>query len=144
MGYYTDFTLKIEVKKQEIRETQAAQDLLAFLRRAGFDTDEYTVGRMITENIQHFDLGEVDERDIIDRLKEISDYESWYDHDDEWKLSEVKWYDHKDHMKQLSKEYPDVTFILSGDGEEQGDVWREVWVNGSVKRQKAQLVFEDE
>lgn len=41
-----------------------------------------------------------------------------------------KWYDHDDDMLEYSKLYPDVTFILDGDGEESGDIWRTWYKNG--------------
>lgn len=145
MGYYTDFTLKMEIKKPDYRFTQAAKDITSFLVRAGFETNEHTVGRLIAENVKHFNLGGINESDVIKELTELSGYEGWYeDSEGEWILNEAKWYDREKHMKVLSKKYPEVTFALNGEGEEQGDVWREVWINGSVKRQQAKLVFEDE
>lgn len=37
--------------------------------------------------------------------------------------SEAKWYSHDEDMGMLAKAFPDVTFKLSGDGEESDDVW---------------------
>ena len=43
-----------------------------------------------------------------------------------------KWYEHNDDMKKVSKKHPDVVFILDGEGEESGDVWRKFYKNGKV------------
>lgn len=54
-----------------------------------------------------------------------------------------KWYDHEDHMNLLSAEFPDWTFVLNGEGEEQGDVWRKRFCNGEMtESKKARLVFD--
>ena len=48
-----------------------------------------------------------------------------------------KWYEHDEEMIELSKEYPDYLFVLDGDGEETGDVWREFYKNGKTYEWKA-------
>lgn len=45
-----------------------------------------------------------------------------------------KWYDHKKEMLEISKLYPDLVFVLDGDGEEAGDCWREFYKNGKTYR----------
>lgn len=35
-----------------------------------------------------------------------------------------KWYDHEEDVRDISKGYPDIGFILSGDGEEYDDKWK--------------------
>lgn len=37
----------------------------------------------------------------------------------------LKWYDHERDMRAFSGKYPKHLFTLDGEGEEQGDVWRE-------------------
>ena len=44
-----------------------------------------------------------------------------------------KWYEHETDLKRLSKKFPTVTFTLSGEGEEQGDVWRTIFRDGKHK-----------
>ena len=36
---------------------------------------------------------------------------------------EAKWYDWEKDMQKLTKIFPNITFVLTGDGEESGDVW---------------------
>lgn len=45
-----------------------------------------------------------------------------------------KWYEHAKDMLELSKTFPEYLFILDGDGEENGDAWREFYKNGRSYR----------
>lgn len=40
------------------------------------------------------------------------------DEDNEW-----KWYNWEKDIQTLAKKFPNITFILHGDGEESGDIW---------------------
>ena len=46
---------------------------------------------------------------------------------------EVKWYDCEADMREYSKKYPDLLFIIDGRGEESDDVWRHWYRNGAVQ-----------
>ena len=48
----------------------------------------------------------------------------------------IKWYDHHTDMLAHSTKYPDVTFTLSGEGEESGDIWRARYLGGRVIEEK--------
>ncbi|ASR77580.1 hypothetical protein SEA_PARADIDDLES_99 [Streptomyces phage Paradiddles] len=54
----------------------------------------------------------------------------------------LKWYDWEKDMKQLSREWPNVLFILEGDGEETGDLWKAWFRNGEMHKLEAKIVFE--
>lgn len=43
---------------------------------------------------------------------------------------EVKWYDHDKDIIALSKQFKDVLFTLSGEGEEAEDIWKKYFQNG--------------
>ena len=45
-------------------------------------------------------------------------------------LDSMKWYNYEEDMKSISKSFPTVVFILDGEGEENGDIWREFFMNG--------------
>ena len=55
---------------------------------------------------------------------------------------DAKWYSHIKDMLLLSKANPDVEFLTSGVGEEQGDIWEAKFINGRYKKIKAQIVME--
>jgi len=44
--------------------------------------------------------------------------------------SHCKWYDHDKDMLDLSLEFPGVTFILSGEGEDSDDQWKTKYKDG--------------
>lgn len=56
-------------------------------------------------------------------------------------LDECKWYEHEATMRALSKAFPLVTFILSGEGEEQPDMWKQRWKNGEVEYSRVLEVY---
>lgn len=43
---------------------------------------------------------------------------------------ETKWYDSHEEMLMLSKDFPEITFKVHGDGEEAGDSWDMYYRNG--------------
>lgn len=47
---------------------------------------------------------------------------------------EAKWYDFADDMIELSRRVPNATFMLYGQGELNGDQWREYFKNGQAER----------
>lgn len=53
-----------------------------------------------------------------------------------------KWYDHPTHMKNISIAYPDYTFVLEGEGEENGDIWIAFYYRGQEVRRKARVVLD--
>lgn len=77
-----------------------------------------------------------DREEIEETLNEISGYSIKFGWNDS-----CKWYDHEKHMKELSKIYADITFLLEGEGEESGDIWRKYFKNGKMQACKAEIVF---
>jgi len=53
----------------------------------------------------------------------------------------AKWYEHEEDMRKISEQIKDVLFLLEGEGEESGDVWKEYYLNGKMQRCQAELVF---
>jgi len=56
---------------------------------------------------------------------------------------EAKWYESDEDMKWLSTTYPEHLFMLEGEGEESGDLWRQYWRNGKCQHVSAEIVYED-
>lgn len=54
---------------------------------------------------------------------------------------ECKWYDHEQDMIRVSKDYPEVLFILRGEGEEAGDLWISYFKNGKYQRHEAIITY---
>lgn len=45
----------------------------------------------------------------------------------------VIWYEHDDDMMEMSRRYPELTFVLTGAGENPGDEWKKYYKNGKCK-----------
>jgi hypothetical protein len=75
----------------------------------------------------------------IDYKKELCnmvEYEHLFDDD-------CKWYEHHEDMKTISKKYPKVLFLLHGDGNEYGDMWRKYYRDGKTTKIEAEIVFKE-
>ncbi len=93
----------------------------------------------------HFKLmvtGETD-IDIIGELRDENDWAKGALDGGGAAYEEYKWYDCKEDMLEFSKRHPDILFLLEGEGEEAGDVWRFYAKNGRSFYQQAKMAFED-
>lgn len=82
-------------------------------------------------------------KNIIEEFREI-DGNAKYAIDANGDCQEwTKWYDHEEDLKNFSKNYPDVIFILSGEGEESGDIWKKYFKNGKMQVAQAKISFEE-
>lgn len=54
-----------------------------------------------------------------------------------------KWYNHEDELRAFSLRYPDVVFVLRGEGEDSGDIWIKYIKNGKCQVCKAMIVFDE-
>ena len=55
----------------------------------------------------------------------------------------VKWYEYENDMRSFSKKYPDLIFVVTGEGEDNDDIWKAYFKDGLMFRAKAQIVFEE-
>lgn len=56
---------------------------------------------------------------------------------------DVKWYTHEEDMKILARKFPTATFILHGEGEDQGDIWEELYEGNISKSRRIIQVWSD-
>ena len=53
----------------------------------------------------------------------------------------VKWHDHNKDMLAMSLEFPDVTFILTGEGEDSPDFWQAKYKAGKMAKVVGEVVY---
>ena len=54
----------------------------------------------------------------------------------------IKWYNCEQDMKKYSKKHPNTIFCISGEGEENEDIWKAYFKNGKMFKTKAIIIFE--
>lgn len=97
----------------------------------------------IYDNRGHYN-GDLEEKiaHAIARLPYFNcDNEDIMEIDDVIGMEAIKWYDYIDDMKHISLQFPDVTIIISGQGEDSDDIWRTYFKNGQYAHYKAKIVF---
>ena len=57
--------------------------------------------------------------------------------------TEAKWYNWESDMKELSKKFPKMLFILEGNGEEALDIWCAHFCNGQCNYREIQTYWEE-
>ena len=84
------------------------------------------------------------EEEICKRLYEISGHAIAQGYSFYYSVSYgyFKWYDHEADMIALSKEYPNVVFVLDGEGEERDDNWRLFVHNGETELVTARIIYD--
>lgn len=55
----------------------------------------------------------------------------------------MTFYSHEEPMLALSKRHPDVICVLSGEGEEAGDIWKKYFKNGKMQECRARIEFDE-
>lgn len=93
----------------------------------------YTYYQIEIENVTDADLTK-DEH--IEQIEKTSGYQGLFE-------ETVKWYEHEEQMKEYSKKHPSILFILSGEGEESGDIWKQYFKGGKSQICKAKITFDE-
>lgn len=122
MGYYTSFNM-------EVTKTEAS--MLQLMRGDYFgsqlsEEEQLEVTRALCNEDTYFE-------GCYEESRARRSY-SFCDQAWDYLISEdtMKWYDHDDDMKNLSTQFPEYYFLLSGQGEDPGDKWRKVYHNGKI------------
>ena len=86
----------------------------------------------ISYRLEQIAFGHMD-REEVERFGPVS-FETWTE-------ETMTWYDHETDMLTLSKEYPNLVFLLEGEGEEHGDSWKFYTYNGIAEIVYADIIF---
>lgn len=113
MGYYTYYSLNA-YEKNEVGDFYSIPDDL-----------EAKIVKWEAENLEH--IFSLDDKCFYDGLGRGC----------------LKWYDHVEDMKIISKAFPDVWFVLGGEGEERGDNWILYIHNGKAERVDSHIEYDE-
>ena len=130
MGYYTDYKLSFE----------NGDEFVEFLEFPALEKMSFTQLKKSLKNVEeHFTRMEALKQKVALDADLIENYliHAWNND-----LNETKWYEHEEDMKRVSKAFPETLFILEGNGEEKGDIWRKYFKNGKVQVSKIVISFD--
>lgn len=127
MGYYTYYDLETPqpTKDCQLTDEQIAEKLVeAFASLSYFECDSDRLRELWRSRRQNMQaLGNdwlVEAAGVVNEVLFFND--------------NIKWYDYDSDMIGISSSIPNVYFILCGDGEECGDLWRSYFLNGTEHR----------
>ena len=110
----------------------------------GYLTEHYLVARRadrqpVTQEQYEAILKELKAHDLIGYALDsgyLTDKEAEF-----YSCDMVKWYDHDQDMLAISKVFPDMVFMLHGNGEDSEDLWQAYYKNSRMEHCQAQIVF---
>jgi hypothetical protein len=127
MGYNTYYELsiddtqfKIEIAKKKAAEVKEIQES---------NISDTLKEKLIKDVIGSYVRSAVTQNDVINLLS----YDPFGD--------QCKWYDHEDDMRNVSKNFKDVLFVLTGNGEEAKDMWVKYFLNGKMQVENAVITY---
>jgi hypothetical protein len=85
----------------------------------------------------------VDVDNVLEELQSISGYRFYIKDGRIESYDVIKWYDHILDMRNISMKFPNVLFYLYGNGEDEGDMWLEYYLNGSYQRAKTIIAYSE-
>lgn len=151
MGYITRFNLRIEKYSTETQtfEQVPTKGFLAMLNNAVFVASDSQAAVKYRPEYLAENKALAKGYETL-RAKVGPDGMEYFECVFQGETSDTKWYEHETHMQILADLFPEYLFVLTGEGEEQFDVWLKVfqkntpveknyakvsipkWVNGAV------------
>jgi hypothetical protein len=129
MGYYTNYSLHIDNSQVKDKVEKKKQSEIEEIQQSNI-SDELKQ-RLIRDVEKTYQTSVVTQNDVIGHLT--------YSPFDE----QCKWYEHTEDMLRVSMKYPNVIFSLYCNGEEDGDMWVEYFMNGKVQTERAVITYAD-
>lgn len=75
------------------------------------------------------------------KLNKISEYVFSVSGNNGLRLGDSKWYNSKSDMSRLSEQFKNVLFIVNGEGEENGDIWKYYFKNGMFQDANVRVTY---
>jgi hypothetical protein len=127
MGYYTYYELSIDNSQDKGQVEKKKQSEIEEIQQSNI-SDELKK-RLIKDVEKMYETSIATQNDVVNFLT-FNPFGV-----------QQKWYDHTEDMCRLSKEYPNVLFILTGKGEEPEDMWVKYFMNGKVQVENAVITY---
>jgi hypothetical protein len=83
------------------------------------------------------------EETIIHNFREQYECAKYALSEDGYPIEPCKWYECESELKAFSKSYPEHLFLLVGEGEESGDLWKLYVKNGKCQRASARVIYDE-
>lgn len=103
-----------------------------------------------THHTGYIKSGNVNERDVALAIAHLPYFYDLTIYDDEIEsiddviaYDSIKWYDCVEDMKKVSAQFPGVTIVIKGEGEETSDMWKAYFKDGKAAVYQAEIIFPD-
>jgi hypothetical protein len=127
MGYYTYYELSIDNSQVKGQVEKKKQSEIEEIQQSNI-SDELKK-RLIKDVEKMYETSIVTQNDVVNLLT-FNPFDG-----------QCKWYEHTEDMCRVSKEYSNVLFILTGNGEEPEDMWVKYFMNGKVQVERAVITY---
>lgn len=128
MGYYTNYSLKIDKKKLHEYE----EDRINKIKNQIKETKDPDIKRVLEEGV--YKLEKESHYYPEEKVAKHVGYNPFE--------GECKWYDHEKDMHEFSKKYPETLFILKGVSED-NEQWIKYFLNGKLQFAPAKITFDE-
>jgi hypothetical protein len=128
MGYFTNYKISVQGKPFSKKE----QDEITVLKAQA----NMLKGQM--KEVALAGIAEKEKRIIVDPEQLVKENIGYNPFDEQ-----CKWYESDEDMKKISKKYPLTIFVLEGEGEESGDLWKKYFLNGKMQEAKAKITYDE-
>ena len=130
MGYYTNYKISTQGKPLGEGEKEALDKLIK--EAESLPTELKKVALKGIEQERGNLLKDLDPETIVTSHIDYNPFED-----------NCKWYEHEKDMRAVSSKYPETLFLLEGEGEESGDIWKKYFLNGKMQTCKSIITFEE-
>jgi hypothetical protein len=129
MGYNTSYELTVDYSKGQTKREKAKETEIQEIKDSNLS--EKTKQRLISDITKEYQDQYVTQSDVVD----IIGYNPFGD--------SCKWYDHEEDMTSVSEKFNGILFVLYGNGEEVGDIWKKYFYNGQMQVTKVKITFDE-
>jgi hypothetical protein len=84
---------------------------------------------------------ECDNGDLVEELRAACEDAKYALNSDGSTNEPCKWYEHEEHLREFSRRHPGLLLTLSGNGEENEDIWKKYFRDGLCQEERAQMVI---